>query len=270
MASLQKTSICVNGIDYSIIKEFQHGIEGKTFLAENKCEKYVIKTVELNVNSGFKIWKEIKNEKISELYEYEELKDGMFVLRTEHVPGIDLMDFLMLHEKTKEKLAPTCVVSIINQIIMAVRYLHSCDIVHSDLKPENIIINDEKNRYGVKVIDLGQAKNTKNMFSSMDGNKGVVYANGTRDYIAPELLEQSRLHYTREEALALLKGNDVFAIGRIAELVAYFLLSKSNLVLMSNLKYLISCMKMSHGFRKDIDWCLKYINNPSIYTKGLY
>lgn len=261
----------MNSVKYTIIEEFQHGIEGKAFLTAKGDKKYVIKTIEKNINSGFRNWKKIKNEKISELYDIEEKKDGTYVLRTEYAAGMDLMDFLLLYEKTGDKLPREQVVSIIRQIISAVHYLHSCNIVHSDMKPENIVINEEKGVFSIKVIDLGQSKSKENCFMAMQKNgEGSLYVNGTRNYIPPELEEQTKLFYKEDVAMELLKGGDIYATGCIIEMITHFLLSRSSVVLKSNLRYLASCMKMKYMFRKTAVWCLNYINNSSIYIKELF
>ena len=46
--------------------------------------------------------------------------------------------------------------SIAKQILIALRFLHSKNIIHSDLKPENVLIKDAE-RCTVKVIDLGSS-----------------------------------------------------------------------------------------------------------------
>ena len=83
----------------------------------------------------------------------------------------------------------------LDQILMAVRYLHSNSIIHRDLKPANILIE----RNTLKVCDFGFAR-------KIDFNYKHTEYVATRGYRAPELL----LGMVYNEMV------DVFAIGCIA------------------------------------------------------
>ena len=45
------------------------------------------------------------------------------------------------------------------QLLLSVDFMHQCNIVHRDLKLENILINNisKNNRYNVRIGDLGLA-----------------------------------------------------------------------------------------------------------------
>jgi PAS domain-containing serine/threonine kinase len=64
------------------------------------------------------------------------------------------------------------------QIVSAVEYLHSLQILHRDIKDENVIINE---RFHVKLIDFGSAT-----FMSEGRLFSTFY--GTVEYCSPEVL----------------------------------------------------------------------------------
>lgn len=76
-------------------------------------------------------------------------------------------------------------VTYVRQICEALQYLHNLNIVHLDLKPENIVcISPNSNQ--IKLIDFGIAK-------VLQDGQVVKAIYGTRDYIAPEVLNYEPL-----------------------------------------------------------------------------
>jgi calcium-dependent protein kinase len=69
---------------------------------------------------------------------------------------------------------------IIYQLLDTIAYIHSCNICHRDIKPDNILY-DRANK-NIKVVDFGISKN----FSSR-GNKEMLTITGTLYYQAPEI-----------------------------------------------------------------------------------
>lgn len=90
----------------------------------------------------------------------------------EHCDGIDLLDYLNDYDHSDT-------VKLFSQLIDAVDYLHTNNIVHLDIKLENIIINPKNNI--IKLIDLGEAM-------LVEENQLVYGLKGTEQYMAPEIL----------------------------------------------------------------------------------
>ncbi|KAI8379290.1 kinase-like domain-containing protein [Radiomyces spectabilis] len=74
---------------------------------------------------------------------------------------------------------------IFRQLVAAVEYLHSQNILHGDIKPQNILLTKE---HQVKLIDFGSAISLDTMSSSFfKGNY-----TGTPAFMAPELLRKGK------------------------------------------------------------------------------
>ncbi|KAL4713819.1 hypothetical protein ACJJTC_015473 [Scirpophaga incertulas] len=91
-----------------------------------------------------------------------------------HGAGMDLFEFIERRPRLDEALLSY----IFRQIGQAVEYLHSLNILHRDIKDENVIID---NKFHVKLIDFGSAT-----FMSKDTLFSTFY--GTTEYCSPEVL----------------------------------------------------------------------------------
>ena len=99
--------------------------------------------------------------------------------------GGDLFDFIV--GCPLGHLPADIVIDLLIQIFNVVDYLHSVmGIVHRDLKPENFMIKiNSYNKPQIKLIDFGFAT-----YIPKNGEKLKEYL-GTREYAAPEILEES-------------------------------------------------------------------------------
>nr|XP_046272082.1 myosin light chain kinase, smooth muscle isoform X2 [Scatophagus argus] len=89
------------------------------------------------------------------------------------------------------------------QILEGIAYMHQQNIVHLDLKPENIVCVDTSGT-SIKIIDFGLA-------SRLDDNTPLKVMHGTPEFVAPEVINY--------EAVCL--ATDMWSIG----VICYILLS---------------------------------------------
>ena len=72
---------------------------------------------------------------------------------TELCPGVDLFEDL---EENDYRFDETKASIIIRQLLEAIAYCHDQNIVHRDIKPDNIMINTDSDD-AIKLIDFGLA-----------------------------------------------------------------------------------------------------------------
>uniref|UniRef100_A0A8C1VRZ3 Myosin, light chain kinase 5 n=1 Tax=Cyprinus carpio TaxID=7962 RepID=A0A8C1VRZ3_CYPCA len=94
-------------------------------------------------------------------------------------------------------------VGYMHQILEGIQYMHQQNIVHLDLKPENIVCVD-RTGIQIKIIDFGLA-------SKLDPNTPVKVMHGTPEFVAPEVINY--------EPICL--ATDMWSIG----VICYILLS---------------------------------------------
>ena len=106
----------------------------------------------------------------------------------EYIPGDNLLK--MISNKSYTDVSERGIMEITVVLLKTVQFLHNNNIVHRDLKLENILITEiekdaktGKNLFWIKIIDFGTAK----IFEKNKSEKTVV---GSSYYIAPEVLNK--------------------------------------------------------------------------------
>ncbi|MBZ3890073.1 Death-associated protein kinase 1, partial [Sciurus carolinensis] len=128
------------------------------------------------------ILKEIQHPNVITLHEvYENKTDVILIL--ELVAGGELFDFLAEKESLTEEEAT----EFLKQILNGVCYLHSLQIAHFDLKPENIMLLDRNvPKPRIKIIDFGLAH-------KIDFGNEFKNIFGTPEFVAPEIVNYEPL-----------------------------------------------------------------------------
>nr|XP_055157315.1 serine/threonine-protein kinase 17A isoform X2 [Nyctereutes procyonoides] len=112
------------------------------------------------------------------LHEVYETPSEM-ILVLEYAAGGEIFDQCVAdrEEAFKEK----DVQRLMRQILEGVRFLHAHDVVHLDLKPQNILLTSESPLGDIKIVDFGLSRIMKN-------SEELREIMGTPEYVAPEIL----------------------------------------------------------------------------------
>ncbi len=121
----------------------------------------------------------LNHQNIVSLYDCIQADNNLYILM-EYVDGQTLSDLIRQSDGLNNKDS----IAIFSAIIHAVAHLHSCGVIHRDLKSDNIKISSNGQ---VKILDFGisKSKNTANL--TVDDS--VV---GTISYLSPEQLKGNK------------------------------------------------------------------------------
>ena len=184
---------------YDIIKIIGEGGFGKVYYAKNKFSntEVSIKTINksknenlifdnLSIKNEIDVLKSLSHPNIMKIYEFYSNEESYFLVN-------EYIKYGELSKKIKQTFSELQISVIIFQILKGLSYIHSHNIIHRDIKLENIMISDIENIlingkiepfYWIKIIDFGIAKFT----SSNKKEKGMT---GTLYYMAPEVIKQN-------------------------------------------------------------------------------
>ena len=110
---------------------------------------------------------------IVQIYDRGEAEDTYYIAM-EYLEGRSLKEIILKYAP----LSPDLLVSISVQILEALRFAHRRDVIHRDIKPQNIIVDNEGR---VKVTDFGIAR--AGSASTMTEAGSIL---GTAHYLSPE------------------------------------------------------------------------------------
>ncbi|XP_027855251.1 MAP/microtubule affinity-regulating kinase 4 isoform X2 [Xiphophorus couchianus] len=171
--------------NYRLLKTIGKGNFAKVKLARHiltgrEVAIKIIDKTQLNPTSLQKLFREVRIMKtlnhpnIVQLFEVIETEKTLYLVM-EYASGGEVFDYLVAHGRMKEKEARAK----FRQIVSAVHYCHQKNIVHRDLKAENLLLDADSN---IKIADFGFS----NEFT--EGNKLDTFC-GSPPYAAPELFQ---------------------------------------------------------------------------------
>ncbi|XP_060799824.1 serine/threonine-protein kinase SIK2 [Neoarius graeffei] len=160
--------------NFAVVKLARHRIT-KTEVAIKIIDKTQLDSVNLEkIYREVKIMKMLDHPHIIKLYQVMETKNMLYLV-TEYAKNGEIFDYLAKHGRLSEPEARRK----FWQILSAVEYCHNRNVVHRDLKAENLLLDGHMN---IKIADFGFA----NFFQS---GKPLATWCGSPPYAAPEVFE---------------------------------------------------------------------------------
>uniref|UniRef100_A0A672KMA4 Death-associated protein kinase 1-like n=1 Tax=Sinocyclocheilus grahami TaxID=75366 RepID=A0A672KMA4_SINGR len=171
---------------FAVVKKCRHkstGVEYAAKFIKKRRSKSSRRGVSKNdIEREVSILKEIQHPNVITLHNVFENKNEV-ILILELVAGGELFDFLAEKESLSEEEAT----EFLKQILDGVSYLHSKQIAHFDLKPENImLLNRSVPHPRIKLIDFGLAH-------KIDFGNDFKNIFGTPEFVAPEVVNYEPL-----------------------------------------------------------------------------
>ena len=134
----------------------------------------------------------VRHPSVINLYEIIDYYDTCYII-TEYIHGVDLYTYV---EDKNYKIPEFRIVSIIQQLSCANYYLNYMGIIHRDIKPEHLLLDDKYEEPTIKLIDFG-------LSDILFPQEKTCAQFGTIGYAAPEVLK----------GLPYNKTADIWSIG---------------------------------------------------------
>ncbi|NES05303.1 MAG: serine/threonine protein kinase, partial [Okeania sp. SIO2F4] len=120
-----------------------------------------------------------KHEQIPQLFAYFE-EGGQFYLVQEFIEGNDLTKEIYYRSRFTENQT----VQLLTEILSVLKYVHQQNVIHRDLKPQNIIRRKSDGK--IVLIDFGAVKEIKGLTVIRGGQASITIAVGTPGYMPME------------------------------------------------------------------------------------
>ena len=174
---------------YQFVRKLKDSEKSQIYVYRHKeLGKDLVKRSVKGSGEVFMILRSLSHPNIANVYDAVKTKDGFIVLE-EYVEGQTVYEYLQ-----DSLYSPTGVKRVVSSLCDALDFLHKNKIIHKDIKPENVMID---NRGNVRLIDFDAARVYKPYKS---GDTRMI---GTTGYAAPE---QYGLNQTDERT-------DIYALG---------------------------------------------------------
>ena len=200
---MKKMSILINSQEYTIIKEIGKGAFGKVFKLEKNNKYFALKQIPISeladidrLKKEVNILSKFDSDNIIKYLSYSN-DQKYFNILMEYGGDLNLKQFIKKYKDKSELIEEENITKIIMQIYLGLREIHQANIIHRDLTPENIFINE--NDMKIKIGDFGVSKILGPNYNYAKSGTGKMF------YNAPEILKGQKYN----------KSIDIYAFGCI-------------------------------------------------------
>ncbi|XP_041029506.1 serine/threonine kinase 17a like [Carcharodon carcharias] len=179
---------------FAVVKKCMENASGKEYAAKFLRKRRKGQDCRMDIINEIAILEIAKsNSHVVDLHEvYETTSEIILVL--EYAAGGEIFNQCVADkdEAFKEK----DVIRLVRQILDGVSYLHGNNIVHLDLKPQNILLTSCNPLGNIRIVDFGLSR-------KVDSIEEIREIMGTPEYVAPEILNYE----------AITTATDMWSIG---------------------------------------------------------
>ena len=215
----ENREIEIEGTKYELVQFVNRGGFGEIYKAKVKNKNVIvaIKVMENTPNIQEEIKNEIKflglikqiaidNHPVIEYYGSKSTKEGIFIAM--ELASCDLGTFWLstMDEGNADKIFVTGMIIII-YVLRALAFLERLNIIHGDIKPQNLVIVPNEKNFYIKLIDFGTVEkmNTRRAQLTVDAAKAHTFF-----FASPEFLRRDSKNMMSRH---LHKKSDAWAAG---------------------------------------------------------
>jgi hypothetical protein len=187
----------VIGDHFRLIKRLGQGAMGVVYLAQARdSDELVAVKLVLEIKKNPEAINRFKREilatsffdhpNVVQIYEAGETSDGAYFMVLEYVRGEEIRDVL----KRQKRFTPIESVGLLVQLLEGLSAAHKANIIHKDIKPENLMLTARDGQPYLKIMDFGLARILDieedfgdQIYKTMEGQ-----ISGSPAYIAPETI----------------------------------------------------------------------------------
>ena len=184
--------------NYEFKENIGQGMYGQVYKVLNKSENkfYAVKRLNFkdipekekkNINKEVSILQKLNHPNIISYKESFIDEDNYYNIVTTFCEGGDIYKKIQQHKEKSEYFSEEQIINWMIQLLLGLSYIHSKKIIHRDIKPQNIFI---QNKYIICIGDFGIAK-ALNLGQTQTMGTSII---GTPLYMSPESFNNPKLN----------------------------------------------------------------------------